>query len=101
MVYRSLESDAAFREQYTRAREYQADTLFDQIQDIADDGSNDTYIGKNGEEVNQDVLGRSKLRMEARKWMAGKLRPKVYGDKVEHEHKGSVSIIASAVDEAL
>lgn len=68
-----------FLEQYTRARELQADTLFDECQDIADDGSND-YMGDD-EKYNGDAVQRSRLRIDTRKWMAGKLRPKKYGDK--------------------
>lgn len=76
-----------FREQYARAREAQADALFDEILDIADDGSNDWMErrGDDGENLgwkeNGEALQRSKLRVDARKWMAGKLRPKVYGER--------------------
>lgn len=85
-VFRWLADDryASFREQYARAREVQADTLFDEILQIADDGLNDTYKDDEGKvRVDQDVIARSRLRVDARKWMAGKLRPKVYGDKLE------------------
>ena len=80
---------ADFVEQYTRARELQADTLFDECQDIADDGSNDWMADKDEEEgtkYNGDAVQRSRLRIDTRKWMAGKLRPKKYGEKVEVEH---------------
>lgn len=80
-VYRWLRDDryAEFRQQYAHAREQQADTLVDEIVDIADDGSND-YMGDD-DKYNGDAVQRSKLRIDARKWMAGKLKPKVYGDK--------------------
>jgi hypothetical protein len=91
MVFRWLADiqRVAFREQYTRARENQADTLFDEILDIADDGSNDWMERKNadGENIgwmeNGEALRRSALRVDARKWMAGKLQPKKYGDKTQ------------------
>lgn len=35
------------------------------------------------------------------RWRASKIAPKEYGDKVEHEHKGSVNIIATSQDEKL
>lgn len=88
-VFRWLANEdfAAFREQYTRARETQADTLFDEILSIADDSKNDTYIDEEGRtRTDQEVIARSRLRVDARKWMAGKLRPKVYGDKVDMTH---------------
>lgn len=68
-VGRWLEDDADFRAQYARARETQADAIFDEILEIADEAT--------GETVNQ-----ARLRIDARKWMAGKLRPKKYGDKL-------------------
>ncbi len=82
------DKNVALREQYMRAREAQADTLFDEILEIADDGKNDTYQTDDGEATNHDVIARSRLRVDARKWMAGKLRPKVYGEKVSAEITG-------------
>lgn len=90
-VFRWLADEryAAFRDQYARAREAQADAVFDDILDIADDGTNDWMERKNadGENIgwmeNGEALRRSQLRVEARKWVAGKLRPKKYGDKIE------------------
>ena len=77
-----------FSEQYARAREIQAETLADELCEIADDGTNDweerqnrdgsTYIALNSEHIQ-----RSKLRVDTRKWIASKLLPKKYGDKVE------------------
>ncbi len=67
-----------FRDQYTRAREAQADFYAEEIIQIADDGSNDTYVDDEGNKrTDQDVIARSRLR----KWYAGKLAPKKYGDK--------------------
>lgn len=90
MVFRWLADEryASFRERYARAREAQADAIFDEMLDIADDGSNDWMErrredGSVDEVVNHEHISRSKLRVDARKWMAGKLRPKVYGDKLD------------------
>jgi hypothetical protein len=79
---------AAFREQYARAREAQADALFDEMLDIADDGSNDWMKRNRQDGTTEDVLNsehiqRSKLRVDARKWMASKLNARVYGDKLD------------------
>ena len=85
-VFRWLadEKYSAFREQYTRAREAQADAIFDEILDIADDVANDTRKGPNGEDLcDHEWISRSRLRVDARKWMAGKLAPKKYGDKLD------------------
>lgn len=77
-------TNESFRDQYARAREVQADTLFEECLDIADDSSRDTKTLEDGREVvDNEVVQRSRLRVDTRKWMAGKLRPKVYGDKLE------------------
>ncbi len=82
-VYSWLQKNKEFLNIYTRAREDQADTLADEIIDISDEGLNDTYIDENGNKrTDQDVIARSRLRVEARKWVAAKLKPKKYGDKI-------------------
>jgi len=80
-----LASDSEFSARYARAREEQADTIFDQCLDIADSQEGDIIPGRDGEpdKVNHDAIARAKLRIDTRKWMAGKLRPKVYGDKLD------------------
>lgn len=84
MVFRWLDAHKSFRDQYARAREAQADALADEILDIADESSADTYTDENGNErTNHEVVARSKLRVDARKWIASKLKPKVYGDRQE------------------
>lgn len=80
-VCRWLGDNEAFREQYAHARDAQADTLADEILDIADDGSND-FMGED-EKYNGDAVQRSKLRVDARKWLASKLKPKKYGEKID------------------
>ena len=88
-VYLWLGKHPEFMDMYTRAREDQADTLADEIVQIADDGKNDTYVTEAGQEVvNHDHIARSRLRVEARKWVAAKLKPKKYGDKVETTVQG-------------
>lgn len=83
------DENAEFRKQYTRAREIQADKIFDEILDIADSQEGDIITLTDGREVvNHDAIARAKLRVDTRKWMAGKLRPKVYGDKLQTEVSG-------------
>lgn len=86
-VFKWLIEHTEFSEKYARAREAQADFLADEIIEIADDGSRDTKTIRRGKETIEveDVewTNRSKLRVEARKWKASKLKPKKYGDKVD------------------
>lgn len=82
-VFRWLAAHEAFRDQYAHAREAQADKMAEEILDIADDGRNDTYTDGEGEvRTDHDVIARSRLRVDARKWLASKMAPKKYGDKV-------------------
>jgi hypothetical protein len=84
-----LAEDADFLQQYIRAKEFCADTLFDEIIEIADDRAEDWCDGeKGGRIIDYEVVNRSRLRVDARKWCAGKLAPKKYGDKVIAEHQG-------------
>ena len=89
-VMRWLDAHESFRENYARARQDQADFLAEEIVQIADDGSNDTYLTEDGPKTNQDVIARSRLRVDARKWYASKLAPKKYGEKVEATHTGAI-----------
>jgi hypothetical protein len=74
------------KDRYARACEDGADAMIEEAADIADDGSNDTYLDDDGNvRVNNDVIQRSKLRVEQRRWHAGKLKPKKYGDKLHVE----------------
>lgn len=95
-VHKRLADDPIFADRYARAREAQADTIFDEILQIADDARND-WMERRGEDdagwvANGEHIQRSRLRIEARKWMAGKLRPKVYGDKLDVDVQGAIKI---------
>ena len=82
-VYLWLTKHPEFVDMYTRAREDQADTLADEIIDIADDGSRDYIKQEDGRTVaDHDHISRARLRVDARKWIAAKLKPKKYGDKL-------------------
>lgn len=83
-VFRWLREHDEFRIQYARAREDQAETILEEMLEIADDGKRD-YIPdpEGGVQVDHDHIQRSKLRVETRKWMLGKLAPKRYGDRLQ------------------
>jgi hypothetical protein len=66
-VRRWLLANPAFRTQYARAREEQADYYADEIIDIAD---------------GEGLPDQKRVRIEARKWIACKLHPRVYGEKL-------------------
>lgn len=85
-----------FLYQYIRARESQADFLAEEILEIADDGTNDYMTIVKGDMEynveNKEWTNRSKLRVDARKWIASKLKPKKYSDKVDHNHAGAITV---------
>jgi len=88
-VYEWLFRHPSFAEQYTRAREEQADTLADEIIAIADeDPVMAEYRDKDGNlvdiKIDSGYVNYQRQRIDARKWTAMKLKPKKYGDKVVH-----------------
>jgi len=88
------EDKDGFLAQYELSKQEQADYLIEEMIDIADDGSNDfmTITGKGGQDYeveNKEVTSRSRLRVDTRKWIASKLKPKKYGDKVTQEITGA------------
>ncbi|HHA2629442.1 TPA: terminase small subunit protein [Stenotrophomonas maltophilia] len=90
-VIRWLAENEAFRNQYARARELQADTLAEEILDIADKAVLGERLKKDGkgkvlERQTGDMVERSRLMIDARKWYAGKLQPKKYGERVALDH---------------
>lgn len=106
-VFRWLARDEEFRGQYARAREAQADAIADEIVFIADapleavttlekmvavaqGGNMGSALEPVTETHTKDAVERSKLMVDARKWFAGKLNPKKYGPRIEHD--GSIGL---------
>jgi transposase len=88
-VYTWLQKYPAFLEQYTRAREEQAETHADEIVDIADETPDTTEVTDKegnviGIKLDSAYIAWQKQRIDARKWNASKQRPKKYGDKLTH-----------------
>jgi hypothetical protein len=86
-IYLWLRTKPELVNQYARAKEDSADALIEDMQDIADDATNDFMTVKKGdaeyEIENKEWSNRSKLRVETRKWIASKLKPKKYGEKFD------------------
>lgn len=74
----------AFLNQYTRAKQEAADAFAEDMLDIADDSTDDIMFDADGNpRVNNEAIQRSRLRVDTRKWLASKLKPKKYGEKLE------------------
>lgn len=86
-VYRWLRQNEEFRNNYACAREDQADTLAEEIIEIADDSGADTIVDEETGQIKADGewINRARLRVDARKWVASKLKPKKYGDTTKAE----------------
>jgi hypothetical protein len=95
-VYRWLIKHDTFCQDYARAKALQATRFDEELLEIADDARNDWQERENARTgatfvaLNEEAISRSKLRVETRKWLMSKHRPKKYGDKVEMEVTGSV-----------
>lgn len=88
-----LDDREGFAAQYSRARAVGYHSMADELVEIADDGSNDWMERKNSdgstvEVENHEVIGRSRLRVDTRKWLLSKALPKIYGDKIITELTG-------------
>lgn len=106
-VFRWLRTHDEFRKQYEVAKDEAADLMVEEINEIADNSTND-YLITLADEISEkpasewteddikvlaikhlpEHVQRSRLRVDARKWTASKLKPKKYGDKLTQEHSG-------------
>ena len=80
-VYRWLREYADFRDRYARAHEDRADTLADELVDIAD-----SVAAGSLEEIQA-----ARLRVDTRKWIAAKLRPGRWGEQKDTGPKTNVT----------
>lgn len=78
-LLKRLEKDPELAHHYTRAQQARAEKFADEIVQLADSADN----------TNWNAV---RLQVDARKWVASKLLPKVYGDRLEVEEKRDVSI---------
>jgi hypothetical protein len=82
-VFNWLNEVSSFADEYARARILQADTYADQIKLIAEDGRRDYVQTADGRLVpDHDHISRSRLQVDTLKWIAARMVPKKYGDRV-------------------
>lgn len=96
-VFRWLRENESFQKQYSRACEERTEAMAEYMLDISDDGRNDWVRTRGGYIVNRESTERSKLRIETRKWLMAKMKPKKYGDKVDFTSDGERIAIAPVV----
>lgn len=82
------EDKKEFLHNYETARNVQAEIMFEELLEIADDGAND-YVererqdGSTYDAVDSEHIQRSRLRVDTRKWYLSKVLPKKFGDKMD------------------
>ena len=93
-----MADDEEFRKKYTKAREDGLDAMAEEILDLADDSSGDTDVD---ERPNHAAVNRSRLQVDARKWIMSKLAPTKYGDRtnmqLSGEGGGALNIVVTTV----
>lgn len=94
-VFRWLDANPAFREQYALSKQAQAEHYANEIVEIADERPTCMVPDPDGgvsERVDNAGVNRNRLRVDARKWVAAKLLPKKYGEFRQVEHSGTITL---------
>lgn len=80
-IFRWIRTDKDFRHQYARAKEEASELFIEEMIDIADGAEK---IVRSGAEKKSSAYAQTqRLRIDTRKWIASKLKPKKYGDKLD------------------
>lgn len=79
-IWRAQLNDEQFAADMAMAREVAASVLADEVIEISDHAAEDYRADGS---INYEVIARSKLKTDNRKWLIGKLDPKRWGDKVQ------------------
>lgn len=86
-VFNWMRTYPEFLQQYARAKEESADAMAEELLYIADNqeiGTTTTTKGDGSVETKEeDMLGHRRLKIESRKWLMAKMKPKRYGDKLD------------------
>ena len=99
-----LRDNEVFSKQYARATTERAELMFEDMFDIADDGTNDWMEKKNdkgdvvGWSINGEHIQRSRVRIDTRKWALSKMMPKKYGDRIKIDYNQIDDDVVKDVD---
>lgn len=101
---------------YARAREEQSHAIAEQAIEIAhgSDADNEARVAQMVEAVHgaeeadkmkvlnallRESVQRDRLRVDTLKWMASKIAPRLYGEKMQQEHSGGVTLRLEYVED--
>jgi hypothetical protein len=95
-IWKRRRADEAFRDLYAQAREDQMETFVEQIIEISDDSSGDVVVDDEGFSHTQtEVVARSRLRVDTRKWLMSQLASKRFAVKPAPEANASGAVAGS------
>lgn len=97
LVYQWLAADKDFASRFAQARNVGEDIIAQECLEIADDATNDFMVREKDDGSTEVVLDRenvqrSKLRIWTRLQLLARWNPRRYGDKVEVENKGGITV---------
>ena len=87
------ENEETFGVQYARAKEEQAENMVTEMLQIADDARND-WMEK---ETKNGTIRVVDHEIDTRKWLASKLKPKKYGDRIIHAGDEQAPLVSKNV----
>ena len=80
-----------FRDQYQDAQEERAERL-------ADDLMEETNIKLTGDRGDNALIQKARLRVDTAKWISSKLKPRKFGDRLQHAGESDQPITIKIVD---
>jgi len=95
-VMMMLRNNLQFREMYEKAIENRADRLAEEILELADEPMPDHLEGP----MASAWVQQKRMQVDARKWIASKLKPKMYGDRIDVSVTDTRISVLDALNEA-
>lgn len=80
-IFAWIREHESFSKQYAYAKQEAADALAEEIMDISDDTID--IIKKGSEKKSSAYAQAQRLRVDTRKWIMAKMKPKKYGEKID------------------
>ncbi len=104
-IYKHRNDSEDFAVKYARAKASQVLRFADEIIEIADDSSRDMKEveiteGVKVKQLDREHIERVRIRIDTRKWLASKLAPKIFGDKLAHtgaDGEGPIELVVKHI----
>lgn len=100
-IYQWRYKHPQFADMYARAKLHQAELLAEEIIEISDDSSEDYTTDEFGNPApNKELIARSRLRVDTRKWLAAKLIPRTYGERLQTTNETKITVEIEDIEKA-